>query len=441
MDYEFHPLANLFPLIEGDDFAALVADIAAHGIHQPIDLYQGKILDGRNRYRAALAAEVEIGPQHIRHFRPELYGDPLAYVISQNLKRRHLNESQRAFVAAKLANLGEGRPEKTAPIGAVSQADAADRLAVSRRSVQRAAEVQDHGVPELQRAVETGKLSVSQAAIACRLSQDRQEAIAREAEAGRLKVVRAEIKRDLRAERERELAEQVIALPTRRYGVIVADPEWRFEPWSRKSGLDRAADNHYPTSSTEVIAARDVPSIAAPDCVLLLWATVPMLPQALVVMGAWGFDYVSHVVWRKDRIGTGYWFRNQHELVLVGTRGKPPAPAPGTNVPSIFDAPVTVHSAKPDYVLELIERWYPSLPKIELNRRGPARPGWDAWGNEAGGSAAPETGESPATTLLRDGSEPDAGVSSPRAAPVTDLPDIPNFLRRRPPGDAVRSEP
>jgi hypothetical protein len=98
-------------------------------------------------------------------------------------------------------------------------------------------------------------------------------------------------KAERRAERERELAGKQLALPTRKFGVIVADPEWRFEPWSRETGLDRAADNHYPTSALEVIKSRDVASIAADDCVLFLWATAPMLPQALSVMDAWGFEY------------------------------------------------------------------------------------------------------------------------------------------------------
>jgi hypothetical protein len=100
-----------------------------------------------------------------------------------------------------------------------------------------------------------------------------------------------EAKKERRAARERELANKQLALPTRKYGVIVADPEWRFEPYSRETGMDRAADNHYPTSALEVIKSRDVASIAADDCVLFLWATAPMLPQALSVMDAWGFEY------------------------------------------------------------------------------------------------------------------------------------------------------
>ena len=190
-------------------------------------------------------------------------------------------------------------------------------------------------------------------------------------------------KADRRAARERELANKQLALPTGKYGVVVADPEWRFEPRSRQTGMDRAADNHYPTSTLELIKSRDVASIAADDAVLFLWATAPMLPEALSVMEAWGFRYKSNYVWLKNRIGTGYWNRNAHEHLLIGVRGNIPAPAPGTQWDSVVEAAVGEHSAKPPIFLEMVEEYYPNLPKIELNRRGPVRPGWDAWGNEA----------------------------------------------------------
>lgn len=200
-------------------------------------------------------------------------------------------------------------------------------------------------------------------------------------------------KKKRRATRERELGAKIKALPEgKRFGVIVADPEWEFEPWSKDTGMDRAAANHYPTSALKVIEERDVGSIAADDCVLFLWATIPMLPHALVVMGAWGFDYKSHQAYVKTaegdlRVlspGTGYWFRECHELLLVGTRGKVPAPNQGEQEDSVFFAPRgDQHSAKPESVLAWIEEHFPTVPKIELNRRGPAREGWDAWGNEA----------------------------------------------------------
>src|SRR6516162_554396 len=127
-------------------------------------------------------------------------------------------------------------------------------------------------------------------------------------------------KKRRRIARERELGKRQHALPHKRYGVIYADPPWRFEPYSRETGMDRAADNHYATMHTDAIARMRVP--CAHDCALFLWATAPMLPHALFVMRAWGFNYKSHFVWTKANLGTGYWIRSAHELLLIGTRGK-----------------------------------------------------------------------------------------------------------------------
>jgi N6-adenosine-specific RNA methylase IME4 len=189
-----------------------------------------------------------------------------------------------------------------------------------------------------------------------------------------------------RAERERALAAKIAHAEAtleggqRRYGVILADPPWQFEPWSRQSGLDRAADNHYPTTPTNHVASLVPP--AADDAVLFLWATAPMMPQALDVMAAWGFTYRSQIVWVKPRIGTGYWVRSRHEVLLIGTKGRIPAPAIGTQPASILDAPTSGHSVKPAAVYDMIESMFPMLPKLEMFARQ-ARPGWEAWGAEA----------------------------------------------------------
>lgn len=193
-------------------------------------------------------------------------------------------------------------------------------------------------------------------------------------------------KRERRERRERELGEMIHALPQQKFGIVVADPEWRFEPWSRATGMDRSADNHYPTSCTEIIAARDVRSIASDDAALFLWATAPMLPDALTVMEAWGFAYKTHLIWKKMRPGegrgAGYWATNEHELLLIGTRGRFVAPATAM-CGSVINVAIGTHSAKPETFLALIEKHWPTLPKIELNRRGPARDGWACWGNES----------------------------------------------------------
>jgi N6-adenosine-specific RNA methylase IME4 len=199
----------------------------------------------------------------------------------------------------------------------------------------------------------------------------------------------AAAKQQRRADREVELAAATIevseALGSKLYGVIYADPPWRFEPYNRDTGMDRAADNHYPTMTLDGIKALPVP--AAPDCVLFLWATVPMLPQAVEVMAAWGFTYKSNFAWVKDRAGTGYWNRNRHELLLIGTRGNIPAPAPGEQYESAIAASVGEHSAKPFHFREIIEDMFPTLPRVELFHRGESFAGWDVWGNEVSQAA------------------------------------------------------
>ncbi len=198
-----------------------------------------------------------------------------------------------------------------------------------------------------------------------------------------MSLVAAGDKAQRRAEREAALAAKVIALPDKKYGLILDDPEWRFEVRSRETGLDRAADNHYPTSPLAEILARDIESIAAEDCAWFRWVTAPHLANGVRSIEVGGFVYKTCWIWAKDRIGTGYWNRNRHEILLLAVRGKVPCPAPGQQWDSLLHAPVTHHSEKPERFLEMLEAYFPTLPKIELNRRGAPRPGWDAWGNEA----------------------------------------------------------
>jgi N6-adenosine-specific RNA methylase IME4 len=122
--------------------------------------------------------------------------------------------------------------------------------------------------------------------------------------------------------------------------------------------------------------------------------------QALEVLAEWGFTYKSHCIWRKNKAGTGHWFRNAHEILLVGTRGKVVAPAEGSQFPSVVDAPVGKHSAKPAKFYEIIERHFTNVPKIELNARV-GRDGWDSWGHEASNEVAePQRGRVNEVSLL-----------------------------------------
>ena len=245
-----------------------------------------------------------------------------------------------------------------------------------------------HATPAIRSAVERGKLSVAAAAQATTLSEGTQQRIAAEASAGRQNVVRTVLKQEARANREKELGEKQTAAPDGKFGVIVEDFEWDHETWSDK-GRDRAAENHYLVSRDAHTAQEIVErtkerfACAADDSVLWMWTPLQHAAIAMDVMRLRGFDYKSQYAWGKDKIGLGYWSREKHEVLLIGVKGKIDCPAPGTQWDSLVMAPRAEHSAKPECFLEMIEQYFPTLPKIELNRRGPARKGWAAWGNQA----------------------------------------------------------
>lgn len=184
---EPHPLSMIFPKIEGNALAELLEDIRQNGVREPITLCQAQILDGRNRYDAATEAGVECPTVEYTG------GDPLGFVMSKNLWRRHLTESQRAMVAANVATMRQGERTDLAPSASlpkVSQTDAAKMFNVSERSVRSASTVKEKAAPEVVAAVEAGKVSVSAGAAVAQLP----EATQRDAVAKGPKAVKAAAK-------------------------------------------------------------------------------------------------------------------------------------------------------------------------------------------------------------------------------------------------------
>lgn len=236
---------------------------------------------------------------------------------------------------------------------------------------------------------------------------------------------KARTKKNARNAREKVLGE--LQAPTGRFGCMVEDYEWDHVVWSRDTGMDRHAGNHYPVSDDAHTAEEIVKktadrfAIADDNCVLFMWSTVQHLAIAMDVLRQRGFEYVSHYIWGKDKIGLGYWNRNKHEILLIGVKGHIDCPAPGDQWDSLLMSPRLEHSQKPDIFLEMIEGYFPTLPKMELNARR-RRKGWKAWGldapedeDDSDPSRAAEAGQGdPATiamgaglsaSVARDGSE------------------------------------
>lgn len=162
------------------------------------------------------------------------------------------------------------------------------------------------------------------------------------------------------------------------YNLVYADPPWRYE---HSKTTSRRIENQYPTMELEDIRRLPVQSISAVDCLLFLWATSPKLAEAMTVIEAWGFTYRTCAVWDKEVIGMGYYFRQQHELLLVATRGNPSAPDESSRVSSVIRSRRSAHSSKPEEAYEILERMYPDAVRVELFARS-ERDGWSGWGNQ-----------------------------------------------------------
>ena len=173
-------------------------------------------------------------------------------------------------------------------------------------------------------------------------------------------------------------------LPKGTFNLVYADPPWQYEHSRTNS---RKIENQYPVLTLDEIckladsAGRSVKTIFAQNCVLFLWTTSPKLRESFEVMESWGFTYRTCMVWDKEKIGMGYYARQQHELLLIATRGTPSVPEPENRPPSIIRSPRLDHSEKPGVFHTLLEEMYPHAARVELFCRSPQR-GWVSWGNE-----------------------------------------------------------
>lgn len=352
---KIHPAAEIFPMLSGEELDSLAEDIKAHGLRHELVTYEGELLDGRNRWAACKAAGVD--PSFV-----EYKGDsPVSFVVSANIKRRQLDPSQRACVAVELEPMfaveakkrmlkGVKDPVVSLPQGKHSKArdQAADVAGVSGAMVTRAKAIKAADPKAFER-IKLGEVTVNEA------------------------------KRDIKKKEHAELVEAVKREPQKILEIaelVLADPPWRYE---HQEASNRDVENHYPTATVEEICGHK-PNVSD-DSILLLWATAPKLLEALQVMKEWGFNYRTHAIWDKEKQGMGYWFRGQHELFLLGTRGNPKCTPEPARVSSVFKESRGRHSKKPICVYEWIELAFPQLSKLEMYCRSP-RKNWAAWGNE-----------------------------------------------------------
>jgi len=363
MNFEFHPVANIFPMMEGDEYAALKADILENGLLEPIWVHDAKIIDGRNRYRAC----VETGVEPV--FRQwDGRGSLVTFVVSLNLKRRHLTSSQKAMVATDIEKAiaeeiaVKERERKSRQFDTTFQfvgksvvrdatREAADIVGVNHQYVTDAKAIQAKA-PDIAARVLSGELTIPKA--------------------------KAEI---TRRERDEFLQDCIaIRVPVGMYRTIVIDPPWQMEKILREVAPNQVGFE-YPTMTVDQIKDFPIPAeVADDDCHLFMWTTQKFLPYAFQILEAWGFRYVFEMVWHKPGGFQPFGLPQYNcEFVLYGRKGTPEF-IDLKAFPTCFDAPRREHSRKPDEFYQLIERVTPG-PRIDIFSRE-KRGGFDQYGNE-----------------------------------------------------------
>lgn len=365
----FHPIASIFPMMTGDEFDALVADIAENGQREPIYTHDNQIIDGRNRYNACLKLGLK---PIIREW--DGIGSLVSFVVSLNLHRRHLTSSQRAVIALDVLPMleqeaKERQGERTDltsvkdlthdPQRASEQA--ATIFGTNRQYVSDAKRIAAEA-PEVLDSVRSGDMTITEA--------------------------KRKLREDKREDRRQANREKVAAIETpdrtiptdARFATIVIDPPWDWGDEGDVNQLGRAKPD-YATMSLPQLMDLPVPNLADDDCHLYLWITNRSLPKGFALIERWGFRYITAITWVKPHYGMGNYFRGQTEHILFAVKGSQPLKR--RDAGTVLEAPrgPNGHSSKPPESYELIESCSPG-PYLEMFSRC-ERTDWTTWGENA----------------------------------------------------------
>lgn len=357
----------------------LAQSMSEVGLINPITVTRNKtLITGAHRLAAAKLlgwSEIEATVSELDGLRAELAE------IDENLMRNELHYIDRGQAFKRrdelLTEAGMRRKDGRHPNYAESAQlkttqDIADDLGVSRRVLLEEKQIATNILPEVQDTIKEVDLPKRDALKIARMEPEQQVKVAEKLNEG------ARSFNDAQRLIRRETVQATPPLEGK-YQVIYADPPWQYD----NSGFNSSAEQHYPTMSMDELKALDVKSIRAENAVLFMWATNPLLKEAIDLMASWGFEYKTNMAWVKDRqINLGFYVYGKHELLLIGTTGSM-LPI-GEKPSSVMTGSNNIHSKKPESTYETIEAMYPGLRYIELFARNEQRTGWVKWGNEVG---------------------------------------------------------
>ena len=354
---EIHQIANTIPSMSEEEYQLLKQDIKKNGLIEPIIVFENKILDGRNRYRAC--QELGIKPK----FKEYAENDPADYAISLNIKRRHLSPSQLACMAVDFlpffkesAKERQLRKSVTQKIGEQKKGEATEKTAAiigsNAEYIRQAEKLQKEDL-EMFEKVKNNKISLFE--------------------------VCKEKKREKTKKMIKTLQSKGVNLPKGKYACLVVDPPWPMRKIERKVRPNQIEFN-YPTMNEEELKefGNIINRLADKNCHLYLWTTHKFLPMALRLAQYWGFNYQCLMTWVKNVGFTPFSWMYSTEHVLFCAKGNLPLLKKGERLD--FNANVREHSRKPDEFYQKVKLVSPG-PRIDIFSRE-KRENFDQYGNE-----------------------------------------------------------
>ena len=363
---------RLIPALTKEEYKQLEDNILKEGIREKIITWNGYIIDGHNRYEIAQKWGLDCQSESM-HFKDE--DEVKEWMILNQFGRRNLSNYQRSVLALELEDVFSKKAKEKEKIRKTTsqksdesfpevstKKELAKVANVSHDTISKVKHIEAKATPEVKQKLSTGEVSINQ------VYQDIKK---EEKKAERIELIEQQIE-DIEQGKLPELKGL--------FNVISVDPPWPYEGESKKTtsfdSVGRRVANPYPEMSITDIKKIEMPLME--DSVVLLWTTHKFLPDAFEILKDWGMDYKATLVWNKEKIGMGAWFRMQCEFCLVGIKGKPYWE--NTTFRDILNEPRREHSRKPDSFFEMIEQITKGRRLEYFSRE--KRTGWEVFGND-----------------------------------------------------------
>jgi len=369
---------NLIPPLSSEELSLLEVSLKYEGCRDPLVVWHNTIIDGHHRYAICIKHGISFNTIEREELETEL--DVKLWMINNQFSRRNLPTETRLALAYRFKEFEAEKAKERQVAGIkIEQPQEQDTLA------HWCAKVESN--PELNLEINKGKTLdiIAQKAGVSTRTAEQYDAIQRkgtEEQKAEVAEGKSSIKKVYTKIQKAERLEKNKAAewPKGKYRVIYADPPWQYGD-ERSGGNHGGAVDHYNTMGINELKNMPIASLAEDNAVLFLWATAPLLPEALELINAWGFKYKTNFIWDKVKHNMGHYNSVRHELLLIATKGS----CTPDNV-QLFDSVQSIertdrHSEKPEEFRKIIETLYTYGNKLEMFARKQVE-GWEVFGNE-----------------------------------------------------------